>query len=126
MAFDIQASQAVFIEGYFAHPLVTEVGFKLDLDVPLARQVSWAVFHIALVPVFVHDSFNVRSILVKRPSKGKHAPLEGHDAFMSEAWRSALNSALLSPTNKLQPPLLVQRRDATMDAMSAVWIMYVS
>ena len=36
MAFEIQAYQAVFVEGNFDHPLGSEVGFQLDLDIPQA------------------------------------------------------------------------------------------
>ena len=34
MDFDIQAYQAVFVEGDFGHPLGSEVGFQMDLNIP--------------------------------------------------------------------------------------------
>ena len=34
MTFDIQAYQAVFVEGDFGHPLGSEVRFQLDVDIP--------------------------------------------------------------------------------------------
>ena len=76
-------------------------------------------------PTLDHNSFSTRSILLKRPSKGRQAPLEGHRAFGSEAWWSALKKAFLSPA-KFQSQSLLQRSEATMAANSAVWILHVS
>ena len=70
-----------------------------------------------------HNSFSKRNIIFKHPSK---LPSEGHGAFVSEAWWSAFNRALLSLTNRFQMPSCLQRSDATMAANSAVWIVHVS
>ena len=79
-----------------------------------------------MVPALDHDSFSIRSILFKRPPWGRQVPVEGHGAFGSDAWWSALKRAFLSPTKRFQVQLLLQRSDATMAANSAVWIVHAS